>query len=82
MAREVTESVARERRAELLALFEVADGYGDGRIDFDEFCRRLADLDPEPAAAADESPARCAAIDVRRVRRIELAESLNWWADR
>jgi hypothetical protein len=72
----------RERRAELLALFEVADGYGDGRIDFDEFCRRLSDLDLEPSMDRELAPVATSAAYGRRARRVELAESLAWWADR
>jgi Ca2+-binding EF-hand superfamily protein len=76
----MTPAIDPDGREEIQELFDDADADGDQRIDFAEFCRLLADLDPGMEPEALEIGFR--EIDTDRDRRIDCAEFLAWWADR
>lgn len=72
----------RERRKEWAALFALADGDRDGRVDFAEFRRLVADLDPEPPMEPEALRVGFEAIDTDRDGRIDRDEFMAWWAER
>jgi Ca2+-binding EF-hand superfamily protein len=81
MATEEIDDDTLDDRSEIEALFDVADGDGDGRVDFEEFCRLIADLDPDPAMDSDALRIGFAEIDTDHDRRIDRAEFLAWWLE-
>lgn len=82
MANDELDDETREQHEEIGALFDVADGDGDGRIDFGEFRRLIAELDPDPAMDLDALQVGFEEIDTDHDRRIDRAEFLAWWMER
>ena len=82
MASDELDDEAREEREEIEALFDVADGAGDGRIDFGEFRKLIAELDPDPAMDLDALQVGFEEIDTDHDRRIDRAEFMTWWMER
>jgi Ca2+-binding EF-hand superfamily protein len=64
----------RSRRKEWAALFALADGDGDGRVDFAEFRRLVGDLDPEPPMEPEALQVGFEEIDTDRDGRIDRDE--------
>jgi hypothetical protein len=69
-----------DRQREIEELFRATDHNVDALIDYSEFAQLVRDLDPgiEPTALR----VGFSAIDTDRDGRIDLAEFLDWWAER
>jgi Ca2+-binding EF-hand superfamily protein len=82
MATDELDDETREARREIEELFDLADGDGDGRVDFEEFCRLIADLDPGSDSDREALRIGFGEIDIDRDRRIDRAEFVAWWTER
>ncbi len=69
-----------EEILQLTETFEYNDSDEDGRIDFDEFRKMLADLE----AGVNDGEARIGfrEIDTDKDGAIELDEFIEWWSER
>lgn len=65
---------------QLTETFDYNDLDGDGRIDFDEFRKMLADL--EAGTDAREARVGFHEIDTDKDGAIELDEFIEWWSER
>ncbi len=66
-----------EQLAEMREDFAFADGDEDGRINFDEFCELLVDLDAE--LSAEECLLSFHGIDVNGSGGVTFDEFVAWW---
>lgn len=69
-----------EQLAELREDFAFNDKNEDGRIDFDEFCELLTDLDAE--VSPDEALLGFYEIDTNGGGSISLDEFVAWWTSK
>jgi calmodulin len=69
--------ISKEQLDELREDFAFNDGNEDGRIDFDEFCELLTDLDAE--VSPDEALLGFHEIDTNGSGSISFDEFVAWW---
>lgn len=66
-----------ETLVELREDFDYNDANGDGRIDFEEFCRLLTDLEAD--MSREECQLGFQAIDTDNDGVVSFEEFIDWW---